>query len=149
MSKKRSGVDNGMVQLTLPLSSLPTANLKAGALRVKDAVREALVAALDRSGLDREYVASELSRLVGEAVSIHALNNYTSESKSERRLPLEYAAALAVILRDKGILDAALGSGGFLVLGKEERAIYEIGRLAVEKKRRARRERELWERLND
>jgi hypothetical protein len=42
MSKKRSGVDNGMVQLTLTLSSLPTAGLKAGALRVKDAVREAL-----------------------------------------------------------------------------------------------------------
>jgi len=148
MSKKRQTADTGMVQLTLPLSSLSTASLKAGALRVKDAVREALGVAIDRSGLDREYIAKELSRLTGENVSIHILNGYTAESKGERRLPLEYAAALAVILGDKGILDAALGVGGFLVLGKAERAVYEIGKLTVEKRKASRRERKLWEKLN-
>ena len=148
MSKRRAGVDKGMIQLTLPLSSLPTSRVRAGALRVKERVREALSEALDASGLDREFIASELGRLVGENVSVHTLNSYTAESKGDRRLPLEYAAPLAVILEDISLLHAALESSGLLVLGKKERAIFEIGKLAVEKKKRSQRERQLWEALD-
>jgi hypothetical protein len=136
-----------MVQLTLPLSSLPTSGLRAGSLRTHEAVKEAFAAALTRSGLDREYVASELSRLVGENVSIHSINNWTSGAKNDRRLPLEYAAALAVILDDTTILEAALGCAGFAALHPREIPVYEIGRMTVEERNRGRRKRELWERI--
>ncbi len=149
MSKKRAGVDNGMVQLRLPLSDLPTARKKAGSLRVKEAVKEALSAGLEASGLEREFVASELSRLVGEPVNIHTLNSWTAESKSERRLPLEYAGALCAILGNAEILAAALEVSGYAVLGKKGRAVYELGLLAVEKKQRSKREKELWERVHE
>ena len=148
MSKRRGGVDRGMIQLRLPLSSLPTTGIRAGALRCKEGVREALSAALDQSGLDREYVASELGRLVGETVSVHTLHSYTAESKGERRLPLEYAGALSLILGETTIIAAALAASGLTVLGEKEKAIYEIGRIAVEKKRRSKRERQLWEVVN-
>lgn len=147
MSKRRPGTDKGQVQLTLPVSSLPTAGKAAGSLRAKEAVREVLSAALDRSGLDREYVASELGRLVGENISIHTLHSYTADSKGERRLPLEYVAALSCILGDTSIAAAALGAAGLQVLGPKERKIYELGRITVEKRKRSKQERQLWEQL--
>ncbi len=137
-----------MVQLSLPVSSLPTSDYKAGSLQVRDAVREALNDAIKCSGLDREYIASELSRLVGATINVCTLDSWTAESKTDRRLPLEYAGALAVILRNTGILNAALEASGMLVLGEREMAIYEIGKITVEKRKRSRRERALWEQLN-
>ncbi|MBF0482809.1 MAG: hypothetical protein HQK81_06350 [Desulfovibrionaceae bacterium] len=147
MSKRQEGADKGLVQLTLPLSSLPTAGMRAGALRTHEAVKEALTAALARSGLDREYVTSELSRLVGENVSIHTINNWTSGAKNDRRLPLEYAAALAVILDDTTILEAALGGAGFMVLHPRDVPVFELGRLTVEERKHGRRKREVWGRI--
>jgi len=148
MSKKRPDFGGRAVQLTLPLSSLPTANRTAGSLRVKEAVQEALSEAIRRSGLSREYIAQELSRLTGDDFSVHALNNWTAESKDDRRMPLEAAGAMAVILQDKSILEAALGSSGHLVLSPKERPIFELGRITVEKKRRSKKERDLWEQLD-
>lgn len=148
MAKCVQNLDKGMVQLTLPLTSLPTAGLPAGSLRRRDAVQEAFRAALDRSGLTREYVASELSRLTGDSLSIHHINNWTAESKgAERRIPLDYLAALGLILGDAGILQAALPAG-WLGLTPEGAAVYEYGRLAVEERRRGRKKRELLERIN-
>ncbi len=137
-----------MVQLTLPLSSLPTAHLRAGQLRVKEAVQEALKSAIDRSGLDREYIAAELSRLTGEKYSIHSLNNWTAESKGERQIPLVVIGAMLLILGDGALIEAALGVSGWMALGPDEQPVYEIGRMAVEKKHRQKREKELWEKIN-
>ncbi len=148
MSKKRSDFGGKAVQLTLPLSSLPTAHLSAGGLRAKEAVQEALSAAIRRSGLSREYIAGELSRLTGDDFSVHALNNWTAGSKDDRRMPLEAAGALSVILQDKTILEAALGPSGHLALSPKERPIFELGRITVEKKHRSKKERELWEQVN-
>jgi hypothetical protein len=137
-----------MVQLTLPLSSLPTANMAAGSLRCREAVHEAVRDALAASGLTREYVAGELSRLTGDSVSIHHINSWTAESKAgERHIPMEYAAALTVILGDGRILAAACPKG-YVVLSPEEAAIYELGKVVVEEQRRSRKKRELWERIN-
>ena len=137
-----------MVQLTLPLSSLPTANMAAGSLRCREAVYEALRDALAASGLSREYVAGELSRLTGDQISIHHINSWTAESKAgERHVPLEYAAALTVILGDGRILAAACPAG-YVVLSPDEAAVYELGRVVVEERRRSRKKKELWERIN-
>jgi len=58
--------------------------------------------------LDREDVAKVLSRLVGEEISIQALNNWCAAGKHNRRFPLEIAKALVMITGDKRILEAAL-----------------------------------------
>lgn len=149
MSKKQKKSDGNMVQLSLPLSSLPTARMKAGSLRVREAVKEALGEALKRSGLDRAYVAKELSRLVGATVNVCTLDSWTAESKSDRRLPLEYAGALSLILGDVSIVEAALESAGIMVLDEKGQAIHKIGELTVEKRRRSKLERALWEKLNN
>jgi hypothetical protein len=148
MAKRGRKLGETMVQLTLPLSSLPTASMKAGSLRCREAVHEAFSAALAASGLTRQFVAAEVSRLTGDAVSEHHINNWTAESKmGERHIPLEYAAALAVILGDPRILVAACPNG-YAVLSPAEVAVYELGKVVVEERRRSRKKRELWERIN-
>jgi len=137
-----------MVQLQLPLSSLPTAGMAAGSLRRLEAVHEALDAAITASGLTRAYIADELSRLTGGSVSENHINNWTAESKmGERHIPLEYVAALTVILGDVRMLAAACPAG-FAVLPPDQAAVYELGKVVVEERRRGRKKRALWERIN-
>lgn len=133
------------IQLSFAMSKSKAANLRAGALRVKESVREALKSAVDGSGLDRETIAKDLSRLVGEEVSLHTLNNWIADGKHDRRLPLEYAAALAIITGDAQVLNAALDRAGFKVLAPGDVPYYELGRATAEKKRNRKREREAWE----
>ncbi|WP_300154043.1 hypothetical protein [Solidesulfovibrio sp.] len=141
-------MDSRMVQLTLPLSSLPTTHMAAGSLRCLEAVYEAVDAAIKASGLTRQYIADELARLTGANVSEHHINSWTAASKKgERHIPLEYVAALTVILGDARILAAACPAG-YVVLSPEEAAIYEMGKVVVEERKRSRRKRELWERIN-
>ncbi len=148
MAKTRRNPDSRVVQLQLPLSSLPTANMAAGSLRRLEAVHEALDAAIAASGLTRAYIAGEISRLTGSSVSENHINNWTAESKmGERHIPLEYAAALTVILGDARILAAACPAG-HTVLPPDQAAVYELGKVVVEERRRSRKKREIWERIN-
>ncbi len=148
MAKSVRKLDNGMVQLTLPLSNLPTAKLPAGSQRRQEAVHEAFCAALAASGLTPEYVASELSRLTGNQVSVHHINNWTAESKiGERHIPVDYLPALTAILRDARIIQAVMPPG-WTALSPEDAAVFELGKVVVEERRRGRVKRELWERIN-
>lgn len=134
-------------QLALPLTESGTARLRAGSLRTKEAVHEALKSALIGSELTRDEVAMEMSRLVGEPISINTLNNWCAEGKTNRRFPLECAKALALITGDMGILEAALGPE-FTALDGDGKAYLEYGRMAIEDRERAKRKRELVERVN-
>lgn len=150
MSISRSGLDKMSgkpIQLTFRMSKSRGVNLRAGSLRVKESVREALKAALEGCGIDRETVATELSRLVGEQISVHTVNNWVADGKGDRRIPLEYAGALAVITGDKRILEAALGSAGFKVLTEDETPYFELGLVVAEEKARAKRKRKALERI--
>ena len=124
-------MDAKPVQLELPLSERKTSHLRAGALRVKGAVKEAIKKALSNCELSREEVADELSRLTGESVSIHQLNNWSSCSKIDRRLPLELAGALSVITGDKGVLNAALETCGFQTLAPKEILFFQLGQVVA------------------
>lgn len=145
MSKTRRNY--GQCSLPLPPPE-PCQRLRAGSLRAKESVREALSLALDACELEREEVAEELSRLVGEDVSVHTLHSYTAHSKGNRRLPLEYAAALAVVLGDASIITAALAGSGYTVIDQEGLDVLEYGRLQLARKELAQRERDIRERLN-
>lgn len=134
-----------LTQLPLPLTKTRTSHLRAGSLRVKEALHEAVKRALNGCVLDREDVAKELSRLVGEEISVHALNNWCAEGKTNRRFPLECAKALALITGDTGILDAALGPE-FEALDEDGRVCLEYGEMVLEDQMRNKRKRELKER---
>lgn len=132
------------VQLQIPLTKFRTSHLRAGSLRVKEAQHEALKRALN--GLDRDEVAKELTRLVGEEISKHTINNWCSEGKTNRRFPLECAKALVLITGDRGILDAAL-EPEFRALDEDGQACLEYGELVLEDKVRSKRKRQLQERV--
>ena len=132
-------------QLTISMSKTGGKSLRAGSLRVKESITEALRKALD--GKDREDIARELSRLVGEPVSHHTINNWCAEGKNNRRVPLEYAAALAVITDSREILDAALGVVGFRVIDQAQTAYYDLGMIVAEERARRKRKKEIEERI--
>jgi len=147
MSKKATQSDQGMIQLTLPLSELPSQKRRSGSLRAKEVVKEALRAALHRCGISREVVADELTRLTGESISIHQINNWVAPVKTERSMPLEYAGALAVITGDTGFLQVALEAAGILVLNNQQAPYYELGRITAEDRARAKKRKHILERI--
>lgn len=125
---------------------IKTSHLRAGSMRTKEAVLEAVKRGLNDCGLSRDEVASELSRLVGDDVSLHTLNNCCSEGKTNRRFPLEWAKALAMITGHTEILDAALGPE-FAALDETGQACLEYGEIILEDKLRSKRKRQLQERV--
>lgn len=147
MTKKRTAPDGHPRQLALPICQGRTKSMRAGTLCCKDAVREAFVGALKRSGLERDCLAAEMSRLTGESITANHINNWCSESKQDRRIPLEYAAAFCLIVEDFGLFEAALNGTGQGLADEKTRVAAEYGRHMAEKKKRAAKERELLEAL--
>ncbi len=142
--KKSVGVSRTLI---LPIQSYPSQSIRAGRMGRKYAVREALTEALGACDLSREQVASELSRLTGEAISINHINNWTSPAKEGWRFPLEYVAAFAVVTQNQGIIDAALEGTGLAVIGEEEQAYVEFGRIMIEDKKRMKKKKALMQKL--
>lgn len=134
-------------QLPLPLSNLPSRKYRGGTFRRIEAVKEALKSSLDKSGLARELIAEELSRLVGRNISVHQLNNWTAPEKKDRHIPLDCLGALVVILDSPEIVQAALDGSGFQVVGPTELAYLELGKITAEEKKRRKRKRKLMESL--
>ncbi len=147
MSKTTQQSDSKMVQLTLPLSELASRRRRCGSLRAKEAVKEALKVALRQCGLSRAVVADELSRLVGEPVSHFQIDNWVAPAKDDRSMPLEYAAAMAVITGDTGFLSVALEAAGILVLNHKQAPYYELGRITAEDRARAKKRKDILERI--
>lgn len=147
MSKAQQKIGVGVVQLTLPMSSLASQRLKAGKLRAKEAVKEAIAAAIRGCGLSRDVIADEMSRLTGESISIHAINNWTAPGKTDRSMPLEYAPALAIVTGDAGALRVVAEAAGYVLLEPGDVPLYELGKITAEDRERAKRKRELWEKI--
>ena len=146
MSKRGAPVVAKQTQLQIPMSNPETSARRAGSMRVKEAVLEAVKRAIDNCPLERDAIADELSRLVGEEISVHTLNNWCSSAKPSRRVPLEWAKALTLVTDDQRILEAALGPE-FLALDEDGAACLEYGRMVLEDQIRSKRKRELKQRV--
>jgi len=142
--KKPAGRDR---QLLLPIQTYPSQNMRAGLLARKEAIREALTEALEACPLSREQVASEMSRLTGESISINHVNNWTSEAKRDWRFPLEYVAAMVVVTGDYGVVDAVLEGTGLAIIGEDEQTYIEFGKIVAEDRQRQKRKKALMEKL--
>lgn len=147
MSNWGRKMDEKPRQLTLSMSNSGSLTLRAGALRTKDAVREAICSAIAKSGLDREAVALELSRLVGEDVSKSTVDNWCAEGKHNRRFPLEYAAALAVITGGTDVLEAAIRPSGLRILNRDQAPYYELGVIVAEERARRKQKKQIEDRI--
>lgn len=147
MTKRRTTSDTAPRQLLLPLHSSGTNGIRAGRLGRHDAIREALTSALSRCSLSREAFAAEMSRLTGESISTNHLNNWAATAKKDYRFPMEYAAAFCLIAQDFGLFEAALEATGRELADEESKVLAEYGRVLVQKRKAASKERELLERL--
>ncbi len=147
MAKKHHSQDKASRQLLLPLGKGGTNTIRAGRLGRHEAIREALTSALAKCPLSREEFAAEMSRLLGEAISTNHLNNWAAMAKTDWRFPLEYAAAFCLIAQDFGLFEAALEATGRELADEESKVLAEYGRVLVQKRKAASKERELLERL--
>jgi len=147
MSNRRSKSDTRMVQLTLPMSSLPSQRLQSGSLRTFEPVKDALNEAMKACGLSREIIAEELSRLTGHDISVHQLNNWAAPSKDDRPTPLHMLAAITEITGSPALAEAALQGTGYRLLSPEEVVYYELGIMEAEKRDQTKKRKELWERI--
>ena len=129
-------------QLELPLFKMKTSNLRAGSLRTKEAVLEAVKRALKNCPFERADIAREVSRLVGEEFSIHTLNNVVAEGKANRRFPLEYAKALTMITGDTRIIEAAI-KPEFAVMDEKAKLAHDYGVMVIENQQRLKKKKQL------
>ncbi len=146
MSKRKRNPDMRLVNLCVPMSSLPTQQLADGSLRTFDTVKGALRRALSRCCLSREIVAEELTRLTGHEVSIHQINNWAAPGKEDRPVPLHFLAAIIVITEDTELAQAAL-AGPAAAVSPDESVFFEIGMAEVAKREEAKKRKELWEQI--
>jgi len=114
-------------------------------MRCSDAVKEAIRTALKQSGLSRDVVAEEVSRLTGDKIGTNQIDNWAAQEKKDRRIPLEYAAALSVVLDDASIAQTALEPAGMLALPKQEVPFYHLGKIDDQKKELRKEEKRLRE----
>ena len=144
--------DNGILkmnkyqQMYLPII-FKTSTKRSGSYRTKEGIKEALKKAFDSCLFDREEIAKELSRLVGEDISIHTINNWIAEGKTNRRVPLEYIAALTAITGDNEIIKAAINNAGLHILNDKEMQFFELRKIIVEEKVRKKRKKQVMEQI--
>jgi hypothetical protein len=134
MTNYKPSQDLPAKQLSLPFIHSDSFELSAGSFRRTEAVQEAVKKALKNCLLSREQIADEMTRLLGEKVSVNHIANWVAESKNGWRMPLEYTAAFSAITNDIGVIKAAFERSGINILDDNEMAFYEIGK-AIEEKR--------------
>ena len=121
-------------QMSLPFMTAKSFEHPSGSFRRAEAVREAVSATLRSCPLSPEQIADEMTRLTGEKVTKSTIANWSAESKSNYRIPLQLTAAFCEVTNDNRVIRAAFYGTGINILDDTEMAFYEIGK-AVEDKR--------------
>lgn len=148
MAKSDTIYDHRAKQLSLPFMTSKSFEYSAGSFRRTESVQEALKITLKNCVLSREEIADEMSRLLGEKVSVNHIANWAAESKNGYRLPLEWASAFCVVANDTRVIKAAFEGSGINVLDDNEMAFFEIGKAIEEKRESDARLKESRNRLN-
>ena len=133
------------IQMDLPLTEIKSFNEPAGSFRRKEAVQEAMRCTRKNCPLKCEQIAEEMTRLTGENITVSHINNWTAESKSGWKFPLEYAAAWFVITGDIGPIRAALTGSGIGVLNDRDFALFELGKIVADERSRSKKKRQVME----
>jgi len=81
---------------TLDLFAVPVSSSVPGTLNINALVPGMISAAIKDSGMDRDEIALQMSRLTGDHITEDMLNAWTAKSKTQWRFPLQYLAAFEV-----------------------------------------------------
>lgn len=116
--------------VTADLFSLPApAPVAPGSLACRVEISSTMSQALKRCAEDRFAVAATMSRLLGDEVSIHMLNAYTSESRDTHIPSLDRAIAFDVATGQQSLLRLFAAKSGATINVGEEALHAELGRL--------------------
>jgi hypothetical protein len=100
------------------------------------AIRKTIAALIKRCGLSREQIADEMTKRLGERISVVMLNKLLAESRNDYRWPAQFDIAFCEVIGDYTLLAERAKRAGFRMVGREEERLIVIGR-AWEQKRRA------------
>jgi hypothetical protein len=98
-------------------------------------VRAALIEAIRKSGMTRESLAEEMSRLTGTEVTVRRLNAFTAESREDYRFPVELARAFCIATRDFALLERIAELSGLRLIGPAEADLMRLGPEYLRQKR--------------
>lgn len=98
------------------------------------AVRKALSAAIRNCGKSRPQIAEDMSRLMGQGISVAILDAFTAESKPAHRFPAAWLAAFCVVTRDTRVLATIVEHAGGKLVTSEEAMLIELARNYLAKK---------------
>lgn len=105
-----------------------------GSLDMAAEVCAVLAKAMKECPLSRSEIAARMSDLVGEAISEHMLNKWTSRSAEGWRFPFEYAAAFEVATGSQALQLLLARKRGALIMTPKDGRDAEIGRAQRELK---------------
>ncbi len=108
---------------------------EAGSLNDGNMIRAIITEAIRKSPKSREEIGEEISRLVGERVSIRMLNSYTSEAAEQHRWPSQYTRAFCYVVEDWTLLRCIVERAGFHLITQAEGELLELGREYLKQKR--------------
>ena len=99
-----------------------------GSLDMASEVCATLAKAIKECPLSRAEIAARMSDLVGEAISEHMLNKWTSRSSEGWRFPFEYAAAFEWATGSQALQLLLARKRGALIMTPKDGRDAEIGR---------------------
>lgn len=98
-------------------------------------VRAGLVEAIRLSGLSREQIADEMSRLTATSVTVRRLNAFTAESREDFRFPLELVRAFCVVVNDFSLLESVASQANLYLVSETAHDLIDLGREYLKEKR--------------
>jgi hypothetical protein len=148
MTKKDETSVQHEQQMLLPFKRTDSHKYPEGSFRRAESVRKAVSDTLKSCPLSPDQIADEMTRLTGEKVSKSTIANWSAESKSNYRIPLQLAAAFCVATNDNRVLQAAFYGTKFNILNDTDMVFFEIGKAVEEKRERDAMLKESRNRLN-
>lgn len=114
--------------------SLPF-GLEPGSFNDDQLVRSTISAAIKASPLSREQIADAMTVMLGLRVTARMLNNFTSGSTSPARFPAAWDRAFCCAVADDSLLVCRVLRAGLIAISEQEKALMELGRQYLIRKR--------------
>lgn len=115
----------------------------ACSVEVAHTMSEAIKVAHQERQISREEVAARMSRYLGRNVSVAMINAYTAESREGHNLSLERAIAFDHATENFALLELHARKCGAKVLMGRDVLLAELGRIELDKRELAEREKAL------
>lgn len=100
------------------------------AVSLRARIAKAVGQTLKDCGIPREQIAKHMSEILGEEISVNALNAYASESREESTISLLRLIALVRVTQDVRLLQLAAETVGHAVIDTKYVSWVRVGQLA-------------------